>query len=284
METSEIDLIVSKNQLSFDFESVSTGEEEQSSLPSTAFETQEFDWVKEKTLFVAIDVKGNSFCLDLKNLMFCGKSPLEWLVMASGGCETKVIEDDDNIIARLKQIQTDKEFIAVFYSDTPLVDKTLFARIMNYFSRNRLNGMSLPRGYVFRTSFLSGLEDFMGGLIEKFEEKAFTQLSSADSYNEIYTTLKGKILNYHIAGGVVILDKETTVIDADVEIESGVIIHPNNVLLDGTIVEENVILFEGNRISQSIIGKGARLCGCVISKSKVGDVKLSAQVLNSEQV
>lgn len=278
MET--LDLIekeqeIAKNQIAFDFDNLPVEEdlpeEESSVLPEEALSPQNFEWVGEEVLFVAVKVKAslhNNFEREI-----CGRPMLDWVLMAGGQCEKKIVDDNDNIIDVLKNIKTDKQYIAVFYSDTPLVNVNLVYKIMDYFARNRLNAMTLLRGYVFKTSFLQSIDSFILGCLDKFDEKSFLQVKGSKDLVCAEKLLQNKILAYHEKNGVAFFDKSSVVIDADVEIESGVIIKNNNILKGNTYIGKDCVLQENNMVYNSIIGDESRLLSCRVIDSKITNGK-----------
>ncbi len=277
METMEIieqDTELAKNQIAFDLDNIpdEVEEEESASLPQDAFESQSFDWVKEDVLFVVVKTQGENKLSNFDSLI-CGRPLLDWVVMAGGNCEKRFVSDNANIIDVLKTIQTDKPYMAVFYSDTPLLSKAVYFKIMDYFVRNRLNAMTLLRGYVFKTDFLKSVESFMLGCLDKFDEQAFMRVKDGESYKLATTILQSKILDYHERNGVTIFDRNTTVVDADVEIGSGVVIKSNNIIKGKAIIMKDAILEEGNVIANSIIGEGCNLVACRVVDSKISNNK-----------
>ena len=267
METQEIDVQISKNQIAIDFDALDEvqTEEESAVLPSSLVNAKNFEWVGEEVLFLLVRTHDNPFAkVDL-----CGKNMEEWVLLASSGCESRVIEDGENILSSIKAVQTNKRYIAVFYSDTPLVGKVLFQNIMDYFTRNGLNALTLPRGYVFRRDYLLSMNDYIAPCVHQFDEVAFTPISNARALAGAYKILQDKIRAYHVKNGVVLIGENTISIDCDVEIESGVVIYGGNSLKGSTVVGRGVVLREGNYICDSIISDGCELTGCCISASKI---------------
>ncbi len=70
--------------------------------------------------------------------------------------------------------------------------------------------------------------------------------------------------------GVILKDKKSIFIDADVSIGKNVIIYPNNTIEKGTIIADNVTLYPGNFITASKIGKGCKLQASVVESSVTG--------------
>lgn len=267
---------IAQNQIAFDFDHLPEpeieDEEESSSLTDTAFLKKNFEWITKDVLFVVVkcdsDNRYSSYNLDL-----CGRPMIDWVVMAGSGCETRIINDNENIIEVLKSIKTEKPYICVLYSNTPLVTKTLVYKIMDYFVRNRLNALSLIRGYVFKTDFLASIDKFMSAYVEEFDKTAFTIVNDGESYLSADNILQRRIINFHERNGVLIFDKKTVVIDADVEIDEGVIIKPYNILKGNTIIGKNAFIQENNVISNSVIGENCVLLACQIVDSNISSGK-----------
>ena len=68
----------------------------------------------------------------------------------------------------------------------------------------------------------------------------------------------------------VVLNKRTVSIDSKAQIGKNVIIYENNRIDGNSVIEDNVTLFPNCFISDSIIGKGAKIYTSVIEKSDVG--------------
>ncbi len=273
MENDLIDVMIAKNQIAIDFDAIETQEEEEEStvLPKGLVSAQNFDWIENEVLFVGVKTAHMLGSVNLSSIDICGKSSLDWLMLASAGCESVIINDpEDEIVSALKSLNTDKKYIAVFYGDTPLVDRLLFFGIMDYFAKSGFNAMSLPRGYVFKRDFLSCIERFDSPCLNKFNEQAFTIVSSSKSISDVSKYLYNKIKAYHIKNGVVLFGDETIFIDGDVEIESGVIIYPNNIIKGQTVIAKGAILESGNIIDDSIISEDAFISDSFVQKSKVG--------------
>ena len=133
MNTQEIDIEISKNQISFDLDSL---QEEEESSTLSVLSVKNLEWIAQEVLFVVVKAKHDDFIKNFNDFLLCGKSMIDWVKMAGNHCQTIVIEETENLIEQLKNIQTDKKVMAVFYSDTPLLDKSLFNEILNYFSIN----------------------------------------------------------------------------------------------------------------------------------------------------
>lgn len=269
METEELDLMIAENQISFDLE----GEEESSIFSKPLIKSKNFDWIKEEVLFVGVKANHPSLSKNFSNMLLCGKKMIDWIMLAGRDCENIIIDDCDDIIEKLIAINTDKKIIAVFYSDTPLLDKVSFQKICDYFSSSRCNYLKLNRGFLVRTEYLKFSNQFIQGE-SFFEEKNLYIIEDSKDLSFVANTMQNKILNYHISNGVIIYGQSTVFIDADVEIESGVIIYPNNIICGQSIIEKGVTLESGNIIKDSIINENCIIKSSYIENSKINNGKI----------
>lgn len=269
MEREDIDLLVSENQIKIDFDSLTSANEEEEStiIPSSLIKAVNYDWIKDEVLFVVVKAY-HSFVKDLPSVELCGKRLLDWVLNAGSGCETRIIEDCEDITSRVRNITTNKNIIAVFYSDTPLLDKGTFNKFCEYFSSHNMNFLRLSRGFIVKSEFLKNNFTLAQGASE-LDDKNLLVADSAKVLNLMSNSLYNRILNYHIKNGVIIYGQNTVFIDGDVEIEGGVIIYPNNVIKGQSIVGENAIIESGNVIKNSIISNDAVVRGSYIENSKI---------------
>ena len=99
----------------------------------------------------------------------------------------------------------------------------------------------------------------------------FFVIDDAQKLNYATTVLKERILNFHIDNGVVIEDKNSTSIDADVIIENGTIIKQNNALYGMTYIGKNCILEPNNIIKDSVISDNCVLKCSYIEESRISE-------------
>ena len=77
----------------------------------------------------------------------------------------------------------------------------------------------------------------------------------------------------------------TIFIDADVEIDSKVIIYPNNIIKGESIISSGTLLESGNYIENSIISNDCHLIGAHIENSKIAsgkNIKAGSLIVNEE--
>lgn len=277
METQELDLEISKNQIAIDFDALENTElieesaiEESSILPKQLVSAGSTEWIGEEVLFVVVKADNKNFAFDSANIDLCGKKMLDWVLIAGSGCESLVLANEgEDLLKTLKSIKTDKKFIALFYSDTPLLDRGNFHAVMDFFTKSGMNVIALPRGYVFRRDFLGLLENINIPCVHEFDKLAFTVVDNTKKLSYASKILYDKIKNYHLKNGITMFGENTIFIDGDVEIESGTIIYPNNILKGQTYIGKNVVLESGNIIEDSIISDDCILQASYIEKSKI---------------
>ncbi len=255
----ELEIEVNENQISFDFL--------QNMEKEPLQQAENYEWVADETLVVIIKAKGDIS----PNFDICGKKMIDWVALATSGCTQKIIEepDEENLLQTIKDLSDGYNFVAVFYSDTPLLKKSTFLEIMDYFSKRRMNVLKLVRGYVFKTEYLQNAKMLLSTTVEEFDKEDFTIVNSSKKASFAFKILNNRILNYHKERGVVFFGENTIFIDADVEIEEGCVIYPNNIIKGESYIGKNVILESGNYIFDTIVCDEAFVCQSYLEKSKV---------------
>lgn len=258
METMELDKEIDENQISFDF---------LKDVPDTQtlLKSQNNDWVAKETLVVVIK-SGDGIS---SNFDICGKKMIDWVLMSTSSCHQQVIDEPEDILEAVKPLADGYDFVAVFYSDTPLLKRETFLEVMNYFSTQRLNVLQLSRGYVFRSEYLQNAKMLMSSSITPFGSDDFKRIDNAEKLSYAFGVLNKRILDYHKQNGVVLFGENTIFIDADVEIEEGSVIYPNNIIKGESYIGKNVILESGNYIFDTIVCDGAFVCQSYLEKSKI---------------
>ncbi|MDE6583272.1 MAG: hypothetical protein K2K31_01315, partial [Clostridia bacterium] len=223
--------------------------------------------VAEETLVVLVKAKGEIS----SNFEILGKKMIDWVSLATSGCQQRIIEEptEEELLDKVRPLCDGFKFVAVLYSDTPLLKKSTFLDIMKYFSSHRMNVLKLSRGYVFKSEFLQNAKIMLSAAVEQFDEEDFALINTTQSVSYAFNVLKNRILKYHKEQGVIFFGEETIFIDADVEIEAGTVVYPNNVLKGESYIGKNVILESGNYIFDTIICDEAFVCQSYLEKSKV---------------
>jgi len=250
-------------------------EEETSCLSQILVSPKNYQWIKDETLAVVVRVDRSEICDNFSTMELCGKSMLDWVLLALSVCEERVVNEaySEKLLQYLKDLNTNKKYIFVTYSDIPLLERNSFYKIMDYFSSNNLNAMRFDHGFVYKTEFLREVNSLEPAVRKSFGGKDFLVIRDASDLSMAFDSLQERIRNYHKNNNVVLFGENTIFIDADVEIESGAIIYPNNVLKGQTYIGKNVVLESGNVINDSIISNNCILEKSVIIKSKITENK-----------
>ncbi len=263
-----METLVLENQIAFDFEGLDE-KEESLIMTENLIKPQNHDYVKEEVLFVVVKADNDNVAKGLANLRLCGKKMIDWVLLAGSCCEQLVIEDCEDIIGRVRGVNTDKKYIAVFYSDTPLFDKASFFRVMDYFASKSMNFLQLSRGFIVKSDFLKNSPNFISSATGGNDIPSLIRCDSAAALSYVYQVLNERIIDYHIRNGVSIFSKSTVFIDADVEIDSTVVIYPNNILQGESVISAGTILESGNIIDNSILLGNCFVKGTIIKDSKI---------------
>lgn len=202
-----------------------------------------------------------------------GKKMWKWVELACAGYEIKttLFDDNMNLISLIKPMLTDKKYTLVLYSDTPLLTKNTINDIITYATSKMASAVNLPRGYIFETQYLKNIDEVKNSYVEGFNEKDFIVVDNLFLFEKVNSVMKNRILEYHMRSGVIIKDKQTTFIDADCVIESGVVIEPFNTLRGTTFIGANSYLSVGNILTNCSVGKGCYLENVVNEKTKIND-------------
>ncbi|HAJ77504.1 MAG TPA: hypothetical protein DCO89_00350 [Clostridiales bacterium] len=224
---------------------------------------------------VILNVENKLFGEEIKpyNLKLFGKTMTEWVSSAVYDTNIKYASLDfkDDILPVVKATSNkNSKYTVVLFSDAPLIQRKTFMQIMEYFKIKGLSVLKLTRGYVFETKYLMQIENLYNPQTEYFEEEDFIICSNLKQTAMVSEILKNRILNYFMKKGVVIEDPASTFIDADCQIEAGVIIKPFNQILNKSIIEKNAIIDSYCKIDGSVVLENATLEGCTIINSLVG--------------
>jgi bifunctional N-acetylglucosamine-1-phosphate-uridyltransferase/glucosamine-1-phosphate-acetyltransferase GlmU-like protein len=205
-------------------------------------------------------------------LKIFGKSMIDYVRMAVEGADVIEVEAsrDDDVLSLVKPHLTDKKYTVVLYADTPLLKRKTLLDVLEYVTIKRLSAVKLTRGYVFENSYLKDVEKIYNPQPAYFDEEDFIAAYNLKQLAMIGDIMKNRILSFHMKNGVRILDTANTYIDAEVNIESEVVIYPNNYIYGKSYIEKGVKLRENNVIKDSYILEKAEVTASHIHKSVVG--------------
>ncbi|MBE5745740.1 MAG: hypothetical protein E7359_00420 [Clostridiales bacterium] len=219
-------------------------------------------------LVLILKVKYN---LDFSNLNMFGLKGIDYIKSAVSICETKVVDYnlEDDVLKIIKQNANNKKFVAVVFSDTPLLTKHTFMEILDYFMFKKLVALKFNRGYVFDVEYLNSVQKVYNPQIQNFNEDDFIKVCDEKSFAYCLDVLKNRILSYHLSRGVIIENLNTTFIDAEVNIDRGVIIKPNTFILGKTVIKQNSIIGESANIKNAIVEENSIVQNSILENAVV---------------
>lgn len=210
------------------------------------------------------------------NEVIFGRTMKNWVAKSLDNFETRFVSlgEKDNPLEVVKPFIKDEDFTIVLFADTPLIKNTTVYDVVEYAQTKKLDFCKLPRGFIVSSqNFKSGKVEFSAepNFVDKQDFFTVFDNSTLCKAKEV---LKDRILEKHLKNKVVIDDKFTTFIDADVEIAKGVKISAFNVLKGKSFIDEGAQLLEYNKIEDSVVGKGVRICFSTLKNAKVEDNKV----------
>ena len=252
----------------------------------TLIQKIELEPVDKDVNVIILKIHNPAFQTDEKsyNLNLLGRKMIDWVKLAFNNNITEIETDmKSDIISVIKPHLTENKYTAIFYADTPLLERKVFLNIMDYMQVKRLEALKLERGYVFLTDFLKNSNHLQTiATCDLYKESFLTVFNMAqlELANQI---LKNKIISNHQQKGVLIIDKNSTYIEADVQIGKNVIIYPNNSLIGTTSIGDNVIIEPCCTIKSSVIEKNNILKNSYIENSEIKEntkIKPFSYILN----
>ena len=223
-----------------------------------------------------IILKNSAFCLygevPTYQMDVCGKKIIDWTKNACKGSEIIEVEYNlqDNIFDIVKKHAKDKPVVCVLYADSPLLTQIVLNDVWNLFASSGESICRLPRGFIMQKQALSKPVSILD--VKRIAEgytKEFFAVNNLYAYQEVQTTMRQRIVAYFMEKGVVFRDIASVYIDADCDIEPGVIIFPNNNIYDGSQIKQGCVLYPNNTIINSTINKNCTLKGGFIENSIV---------------
>ena len=230
----------------------------------------------QDVLFVILLFKDDNFTRAPYDIDILGKKMWEWVALCGSGAKIKTIPctNQTDIIGLVKPLVNDEKYTFILYSDTPLITRNDVLEILDYFKAKSLSVLKLKRGFVFESEYLKNCESILCDFNPIFDGNEFDKIDSFKKLENVRRILQGKILDYHLSNGVNIIDTNRVNIDADVVIEKGVVIYPNNFIFGQSYIGENATLEPNNVIFNSIISSGAVLKGAYVQNSRLDENKI----------
>ncbi len=228
---------------------------------------------KDQTLVIILLYKSDSFKQIQKpyNLEICDKKMVDHVSDACKGYEIKTITCDknSNIVSLIKPLLNEKPYTLVLYSDTPMISSQTINENIDYFSLSGINVLKLPRGWIFKTEYIKNVDSVSAVQSRQYNEFEFKPVLNFKDLSIVSEFIKQKIFEKHYKNEVLIIDEKSTFIGADVIIEAGTKIEPNNVIKGQTYIGKNCFLEPFNYISNSIISNNCVIKNSNIIKSKI---------------
>lgn len=209
--------------------------------------------------------------VSIADIEMFGKSCKTWVKASAGSFKVQEVlfNEGDDIVGAIKPHLGLEPITVVLYGDTPLVRHATMMQILSEFKMRDQNVRKLRRGYVFNTEFIKGATSIYAPEMNQEPAEDFMNVTNNVDFIKIEAILKSRIMSYHLANGVIIHDPSTTYIDADVEVQPGVEIYPNNNLYGNTFIESRVKLLPGNTIVNSYIGTRSEITSSYIKNAKI---------------
>ena len=191
----------------------------------------------------------------------CGRTMMQWIDNAIAGFAHRKVEvkKTDNIIDIVRKYATHHKYTAVIYADTPLLTKHTLQSALNHARSFLCTAVKLPRGWIFETAYINGAGAITPVEIPNLNRSDFVVVYGWEQHAKAVEIMRSRISNHFIRKGVLISDKNTTYIEADVQIESGVTIMPNVHLRGATIIRKGTIVKPGTIVDSSMIGENCML-------------------------
>lgn len=230
--------------------------------------------------FIILLVNHDDFNTDtpshLINLM--GKPVMSYVKKV---CETAPktveIETDSDVLQAIKPLLGEHEWTIVLYSDTPLLTYKTLAEAFKYAESNDLNVAKMKRGYIFKTEYVSRVNQIYAPNILFAESEDFLVASNFESLAEICDIMKKRILSNFMKNGVQIVDPASTYIESLVTIGENSIIYPNACIMGDTHIGANTTIGYASTIKNSVIGNKCNIQNSLILSSVVQDSSLIEQ-------
>ena len=135
----------------------------------------------------------------------------------------------------------------------------------------RLDNNNSPKEYYLTDIPKIVQEDgFKIAVYDAHDYLQFLGVNSQKQLAEATAALRSRIIDRHFENGVVITDPSTVYIDADVEIETGVILHPGVMLYGKCRIDKGAIIGPYTQITDSQIGPGSIVRNSLLEGAQIG--------------
>lgn len=187
------------------------------------------------------------------------------------------VEEDDDVLKKIKPSLGNAEWTVVLFSDTPLITYKTLAEAFRYAENNELNVARLKRGFIFKTEYIKRVNQIFAPTTLFNESEDFLVADDFESLAEIGEIMKKRILSAFMKSGVQIVDPSSTYIESLVTIGENTIIYPNACIMGDTHIGSNSTIGYGSTIKNSVIGDKCNIQNSLILSSVVQDSTLIEQ-------
>lgn len=173
---------------------------------------------------------------------------------------------EDIEIKKIKYLTEIKDTnqVLVLCSNT-YIDDELKERVYNYFKSGATKEYKIGEG------FFGTVENYKSNAIQEDFQEDIIVIKNSYQFTDLYKKLREKNIKKHMDNGVIILSPESVIIEDDVEIAPGVILHENLKLCGKTVIEKQVEVYDGSVICNSHIAAKATIQMARIYDSFVGE-------------
>ncbi|MCQ2381830.1 MAG: hypothetical protein MJ054_00830 [Clostridia bacterium] len=191
----------------------------------------------------------------------CGRTMPQWVATATEQFKTKIItvSPEDDIISIFKNNLTDSTYTVITYNDMPMLTSQDILDAVDYCFQKNLPAVKLPRGWIFNTELVSQSETFPVTEFHAANRDNYTVGFNNAQIAKLRASIQARINQQHIKNGVVIIDPTHTYIDADVQIDSDVVVEPNAHLMGQTAIHTGTVVLDGSYITDSVIGQNCQI-------------------------
>ncbi|MEG1986742.1 MAG: hypothetical protein RR033_06340 [Clostridia bacterium] len=157
------------------------------------------------------------------------------------------------------------EYLAVLYADMALVTPEILQKAARTMAQRRIKKMEIGRGFLLEYGYDADL-------VAKYCVNApeFLSVNDTTSLSIVYNILKERIIDKHLANGVLVLDSKNTIVDDTVIIEAGATLEPFTRIVGNTTIQKNAIIGSFSLVSNSLIMENAYIQQSVVDGSVVG--------------
>lgn len=210
----------------------------------------------------------------------------KYLENVASGFKTKlvILPENASVADVVRPYLGNATYTAILYSDTPLLSRETFLSYVQKMLFGSDKFLVMPRGYIFETEYLKGLEKINPPELKFFESSEFFEVKNLSDLADVNKAMEKKIIEFHLSRGVRIIDKNLCYIGCEVDIGKGTTIYPFTSLLGRCVIGENCEI-KSSQITSSRIGDNVKLTSVVLEKSVVSNgakIKPFSHVVNKE--